>query len=72
MPPRNANDVAFVTSEDDDLQLVSDVTTPDADKRRATEVVWLNVVRIGALHAIAVFGIFLLPKLHVATWIWSE
>ena len=73
MAPRNASDMSFVTSEEDELQLVSDVTTPrDVSKQPAQKVVWYNVIRLAVLHAVALWGVFLLPRVRVATWIWSK
>ncbi|KAI1905324.1 hypothetical protein AGOR_G00014920 [Albula goreensis] len=49
----------------------SEALNGDAKGKRTQYIVWRNVILMTLLHAGAVYSVFLIPKAHPFTWIWS-
>ena len=70
MPPRNV-DVPPIENEVTDA--LDPVVIPNdvISKHVPLKIVWRNVILMGAIHCMAVYGLFLLPWIKPATWLFS-
>ncbi|KAG5834381.1 hypothetical protein ANANG_G00260920 [Anguilla anguilla] len=54
-----------------EMHQASEALKEDAKGKRAQNIVWRNVILMTLLHIGAVYSLFLIPKAHPLTWIWS-
>lgn len=55
-----------------EMQEASGALEVDANGKCTEQIVWRNVILMAALHAGALYSLFLIPKAHPLTWIWCK
>ena len=71
MPPRNTDFIPESNVQDGELQSVPEME-PVESKAAPMRIVWRNVVWFLYLHAMAVYGLYLLPQSQWKTMIFSK
>ena len=74
MPPRNVG-IDYLSSVEDEVHNeVEPVVTEETmqQKRPPMQLVWRNIIWMGALHLGALFGLYCIPFCHPLTWLWSK
>ena len=56
--------------QETDNMVVEPIPSLKKTKHPKREIVWTNVVLMLALHAAAVYGVYLLPQVKLLTWVW--
>ena len=75
MAPRNVDSFASSYLQDDLPETLTQESSTEENrvaKRLPTQIVWRNVILFVFLHAAALYGVFLLPWMKPATWVWCE